>query len=89
MLKPAEHLFPTINTAVEYYINYASDGDPQFSPGEIVYTVIQWFSDHRFHRRVSDTHKFCELLNMSPEDTLIWVLKYGDTLPHKLDEVTA
>ncbi len=88
MLIPIDHLFPPITSSVEHYINYATDGDHIFAPGEIVITVIQWLSDHRFHLRVRSTQQFCNLLNMSPEDTLIWVLKYGDTLPHKLDEVT-
>lgn len=36
--------------------------------------------------RFTDTVEFCEKSNMSQEETFLWVLKYGETLPTTCQE---
>ena len=39
---------------------------------------LNWYVNNRPH---GDVQKYCEACGFSVEETLIWVLKYGDMLP--------
>ncbi len=46
--------------------------------------LIMWFL---FDRRIYYTQEYCEECGFSEEETIIWLLKYGNTLPTHIDQL--
>jgi hypothetical protein len=70
------------NAGKRYYWCRHRIGGPAFINEGI--DAVEWYVEGMIY---CDTRQYCEACGFSGEETLYWVLKYGDTLPETLDQL--
>lgn len=78
-----EHHLVSPNTSLPYD-NFVKHNPSGFCSHKISTGAVTW---NLYNKRFSNTTEYCQIANLSEEDTFFFTLTYGDTLPNHINDV--